>query len=70
LDGGVNALDNPVSYSALDDFPISIANPSKVDKSFFCWLVVYANGNTGLLMSGSGLSAGTTGDLTLTAIWA
>jgi uncharacterized repeat protein (TIGR02543 family) len=68
LDGGVNAVGNPVTYSAVGDFPIGVANPSKVGVSFLCWFVLCTDG-TAYILPSSGIAAGVTGDLTLFAIW-
>jgi uncharacterized repeat protein (TIGR02543 family) len=68
LSGGTNALGNPVSYTVDNTFPISIADPSMSGHTFLYWIVLYDNGTLGVLPA-SGIAAGTTGDITLIAVW-
>jgi len=67
LNGGTNAPSNPSVYT-IDDLPVAIANPSKAGYNFLEWRVTYANGAQSTLPAG-GIPVGTTGDLTLTAVW-
>ncbi|MDR2202854.1 MAG: InlB B-repeat-containing protein [Nitrososphaerota archaeon] len=68
LNGGVNAVGNPVSYSAGGSSPVGIANPSMSGHTFSYWIVVYDNGSMGIL-PGSGIPVGTTGNISLIAVW-
>jgi len=68
LNGGVNAAGNPTSYTVENTFPINIAAPSMTSYTFLYWVVIYADGTLGILPS-SGIPAGTTGNITLVAVW-
>ena len=67
LNGGINAASNPASY-AVSALPLSIANPSRLGYTFSHWRVTCING-TEIVLPASGIPAGTTGNVTLTAIW-
>jgi len=67
LNGGVNAATNPGVYD-VNDLPVIIAAPTKSGYAFQYWGVTCANG-TQLILPASGIPVGTTGDLTLSAIW-
>jgi len=70
LNGGVNAAGNPASYSERDTFPIAIVDPSRVGYDFLGWTVRYDNGSSVTIPVRSYIiPAGTTGDITLTALW-
>jgi uncharacterized repeat protein (TIGR02543 family) len=67
LNGGVNAPSNPASYTT-SALPLSIANPSKPGYEFLRWTLISANGSS-VTLPLAGIPAGTTGDVTLAAIW-
>ncbi|MCL2287870.1 MAG: InlB B-repeat-containing protein, partial [Candidatus Bathyarchaeota archaeon] len=67
LDGGVNAVNNPSSYT-VNTLPVFIANPTKTGYNFQYWTMRCANG-TIVQLPNSGIPVGTTGDVVLTAIW-
>ncbi|MCL2135266.1 MAG: InlB B-repeat-containing protein [Candidatus Bathyarchaeota archaeon] len=72
LDGGNNAAGNPLSYSSLDLFPITIANPTKLGYDFVGWTVQYTyNSQTDVLVpvTSYDIPDGTIGDIVLTANW-
>ena len=72
LDGGVNAVGNPVSY-VVYDLPVSIAQPTKLSYIFLGWTVVFADGNQMAVVNpvvSYIIPVGTTGDVTLYAHWA
>ena len=68
LNGGVNAVGNPVSYvgGGVDDVVIGV--PSMSGYTFMYWIAFYADGSIGVLSS-SGIVAGTVGDVVLIAVW-
>jgi hypothetical protein len=68
LGGGVNAVGNPSSYTVSDVFPIGIADPVLSGRVFLYWIAVYADGSLSVLPP-TGIAAGTTGNLTLIAVW-
>jgi uncharacterized repeat protein (TIGR02543 family) len=68
LNDGDNAPGNPLVYSVLSVFPISIADPSKDGFVFQGWLATCANG-TELMLPDSGIPVGTTGNISLSAVW-
>jgi uncharacterized repeat protein (TIGR02543 family) len=67
LNGGVNAVGNPATYT-VEDTPLSVADPIKLGYGFQYWVITYANGLQ-VPLTGGVIPAGTTGDLTLTALW-
>ncbi|MCL2288278.1 MAG: InlB B-repeat-containing protein, partial [Candidatus Bathyarchaeota archaeon] len=69
LNGGINAAGNPSGYTVESNFPINIANPTRVDYDFAGWIVTYANGTTDGPVTSYAIPAGTTGDVMLTATW-
>jgi uncharacterized repeat protein (TIGR02543 family) len=68
LGGGVNAAGNPTLYMPSDVFPISIAAPTMPGYTFLYWVAFYAD-NTLAILPTTGIAAGTTGDITLIAVW-
>jgi hypothetical protein len=68
LGGGVNAAGNPDFYSVESVFPISIADPTLAGRTFLYWVAIYADGSLSVLPP-TGIAAGTTGNLTLIAVW-
>jgi uncharacterized repeat protein (TIGR02543 family) len=68
LNGGTTAAGNPTSYSAGNTSPISIADPSLAGYTFLYWIALYDNGSLSVLPP-SGISAGTTGNIVLIAVW-
>ncbi|MCL2134665.1 MAG: InlB B-repeat-containing protein, partial [Candidatus Bathyarchaeota archaeon] len=68
LAGGVNAPGNPIDYTVAGNFPIVINVPSRDGYVFSHWMVACANG-TSLVLPVSGIPDGTTGVITLTAVW-
>jgi uncharacterized repeat protein (TIGR02543 family) len=70
LNSGVNAANNPTSYTVESVFPINIANPTRSGYDFLGWNVTYANGNpTATFQISYRIPAGTTGDISLAANW-
>jgi uncharacterized repeat protein (TIGR02543 family) len=67
LNGGVNAPGNPNTYSVAG-LPLNIASPSKTGYTFSHWTISCTNG-TVIPLPSTGIPAGTTGDVVLTAIW-
>jgi uncharacterized repeat protein (TIGR02543 family) len=68
LNGGVNAPSNPKSYTE-KDLPVAIKNPTKIDYIFNGWMVKFATGTIGDPKFSYEIPKGTTGDITLTALW-
>ena len=71
LDGGINAEDNPSTYTAAD-LPVTIVNPTKVGFVFAGWTIVFFdNSQSDITMPTVSyvLAEGTTGDIGLTAVW-
>jgi uncharacterized repeat protein (TIGR02543 family) len=66
--GGVNAPGNPGNYTVKSDFPLEIKAPTRPGYEFRYWIVTTLSGNSYQLPS-SGIPSGTTGSLTLTAVW-
>ena len=69
LDGGVNAADNPATYTVRSAFPIKISDPARNGYTFNGWTAAYANGVADGPALGYSIPAGTTGNITLTAQW-
>jgi len=69
-DGGVNGVGNPVVYT-VEDLPLSIDVASKTGYTFLGWTVVYDDGTAPVTvaMKDYVIPAGTTGTVTLTAVW-
>jgi hypothetical protein len=67
LSGGVNAPSNPSSY-VVSNVPVGVADPFMSGYTFLYWIAIYADGSLGVLPS-SGIAAGTTGNITLIAVW-
>jgi len=67
LNGGVNAAGNPTTYT-VSNAPVGIADPSMAGYTFSYWIAAYADGSLNILPF-SGIPAGTTGNITLIAIW-
>jgi uncharacterized repeat protein (TIGR02543 family) len=67
LNGGVNAPSNPNTYSVAS-LPLNIAHPSKSGYTFSHWTLTCANG-TVITLPSTGIPAGTTGNVVLTAVW-
>jgi uncharacterized repeat protein (TIGR02543 family) len=68
LDGGINAANNPTSYT-VEILPLAIIDPTKESNTFLGWMVTYANGSTAGSVFDFNISKGTTGDIVLTAHW-
>jgi fimbrial isopeptide formation D2 family protein/uncharacterized repeat protein (TIGR02543 family) len=68
LDGGVNAVGNPVSY-VVDDLPLGIVDPSRAGYAFAGWIVTYADGSGLVSQFSYSIPVGTVGDILLRAIW-
>ncbi|MCL2476226.1 InlB B-repeat-containing protein, partial [Candidatus Bathycorpusculum sp.] len=68
LEGGVNAPDNPVSYT-VSDLPIAIADPTMEGYVFLGWMVEYADGSVVGPVLDFSVPVGTTGNIILTAQW-
>ncbi|MDR0460128.1 MAG: InlB B-repeat-containing protein, partial [Nitrososphaerota archaeon] len=67
VSGGV-VTGNPASYTIESSFPIYIRSPTRAGYEFQYWLATCANG-TQLVLPSTGIPAGTTGNILLTAIW-
>ena len=67
LNGGTNAVGNPTTYTT-SSAPLNVADPSMSGYVFLYWIALYADGSLGVLPP-SGIAAGTTGDITLIAVW-
>jgi|GEM_PF-2257251 len=67
LNGGVNAISNPSSYVA-PVLPITLANPTRAGYVLSYWVMSCDNGSMIALKNGV-IPNGTTGDITLTAVW-
>ncbi|MDR0492788.1 MAG: isopeptide-forming domain-containing fimbrial protein, partial [Nitrososphaerota archaeon] len=65
---GVPASGNPRTYTVESTFPINIKNPTKFAYDFQYWTITYVDKHTATLPT-SGVQAGTTGNITLTAHW-
>jgi len=73
LNGGVNAANNPTTYTVESAFPIDIANPTKVNYDFQGWTVKYVDGSQLDITTPTTnyqILKDTTGDIELTANWA
>ncbi|MDR0471503.1 MAG: InlB B-repeat-containing protein, partial [Nitrososphaerota archaeon] len=67
LDGGINAVGNPDSYTATT-LPCTITDPTRAGYTFHGWMIGNSTGNFGPELNYS-LAVGSTGDYTLTATW-
>jgi uncharacterized repeat protein (TIGR02543 family) len=68
LNGGANAPSNPHLYTE-KDLPITINDPTMEGYIFNGWMVKFANGTIIGPKFGYEIPEGTTGDITLTALW-
>jgi uncharacterized repeat protein (TIGR02543 family) len=67
LTGGVNHPNNPATYN-IATLPLTINAPSREGYTFQNWIATYANRSSNDL-TGSMIPAGTTGEITLRAVW-
>ena len=70
LNGGINAVGNPTSYSVAD-LPRSIGNPTRAGYSFQGWTAKYSDGRADMTYPSTyySIPSGVTGLVTLTANW-